>query len=300
MRDYLSETLYSPCGKGCRSPALNDASVGYWSDKEQPGHSALGRAVAVLLLVVLVFPAIFGPTLAPHDPVKGELAVRLQPPAFAGGSGDHILGTDTLGRDILSRVLHGYRTALVAAFCSVAVAIMVGAILAIVVAHCPGTMRATIEGIVSGYSAVPALGLGLALLISFGHSSTAFLLVGSVMWPVYFYRIKSEVLSSPGTLGLSVSSVRPVMSLATLHLGFVILLSTTITASGSGFYSVGPALPIPELGSMIADGRQVLLRGLLLRGWWVALWPGVSILLAVLGFNLLGYWLADRHQTRWG
>ena len=275
----------------------NDASAGYWSDKEQSGHSTPGRAAAVLLLVVLVFPAIFGPTLAPHDPVRGELAVRLQPPAFAGGSGDHILGTDELGRDILSRVLHGYRTAFAVAFFSVAVAVMVGGILAIVVANCPGMVRATIGGIVSGYSAIPALGLGLALLISFSHSSTAFLLVGSVMWPVYFYRIKSEVLSSPGTLGLSVSSVRPVMSLAALHIGFVILLSTTIMASGAGFYGVGPAPPSPELGSMIADGRQVLFSG---SGWWVALWPGVSILLAVLGFNLLGYWLADRHQTRWG
>ncbi len=248
----LVRDLYLAVRQGSGTPVAgptSEAKAGSSSALERRRHSPLGRATAIILLVVLVLPAIFGPTLAPpHDPVKGGLPARLLPPAFAGGSGDHVLGTDRLGRDILSRVLHGYRIAFTVAFFSVLVAVAVGAILAIAVTNCPGTVRSAIGNLVSGYAAIPALGLGLALLISFVPNSAVFFLVGSVMWPIYFYRINGDVRSSRGRLGLSASSVRPVMALAALHFGFVVLLSTTIMGSGVGVYGVGPARPSPEMG----------------------------------------------------
>ena len=258
-----------------------------------------------LLLVVLVIPALFAPLIAPYDPLAAPEGIRgrLQPPVFAGGSWDHVLGTDKAGRDVLSRVLHGSRVSIVISLIGIGIAGSIGITLGLIAGYYGGLVDAAIMRLVDTSLSIPPVLLALALATALEPSfRTVILVVGALLWSIYCRQVRGDTLavreqdyiararvSGAGGVRIMVKHILPnitntIIVLATLQVGFVILLE-----AGLSFLGVGLSRPTPAWGLMVADGRE-----LIVRAWWVALFPGLAILFTVFGFNLLGDWLRDR------
>ena len=257
----------------------------------------------VILLCVLVIPAIFAPYLAPHDPLEGYLAKRLKPPAWvAGGSWQHPLGTDPLGRDQLSRLIYGARVSLSVSLVAIVVGGMIGTVLGLVAGYFGGWTDALIMRVVDIAFSLPTILLALVLAVIIGPSfNTVIVVVASILWARYARQVRGEVLSvkqrdfiaQARLVGCSdfrtiFSHVLPnvantLIVLATLQVGYVILLEGTLS-----FLGVGIPPPTPAWGLMVATGRS-----LIVSAWWVSFFPGLAILLTVLTLNLIGDWLRD-------
>ena len=269
----------------------------------------LPKFPTVLLLLVLVIPAIFADVIAPYDPLEapGGIRGRFQPPVFAGGSWDHVLGTDKAGRDILSRVLHGSRISILISIIGIAIAGTVGVTLGLVAGYYGGRIDAIIMRLVDTSFSIPPVLLALALATAIEPSfRTVIIVVGALLWSIYCRQVRGDTLSvrtqdyiararvsGASDIRIMLRHVLPnitntLIVLATLQVGFVILLE-----AGLSFLGVGLSRPTPAWGLMVADGREVIIRA-----WWVALWPGMAIMLTVFGFNLLGDWLRDRLDPR--
>ena len=269
-------------------------------------------SVAVLLFV-LVIPAAFAPWIAPHDPVVGSLSNRLVPPFWVDAEGEgifakpagrleHVLGTDKQGRDILSRMIYGARISLAVAGISILLAGTLGTTLGLMAGYFGGNIDHLIMRLVDICIAIPAILFALVLAVVLGPSfQTVIIVIVSIFWSRYARLIRGE------TLGLKTQDfiarakvagasnarilrkyifpnvVNTIIVLATLEVGQVILLEATLSFLGAGL-----PRPTPAWGLMIANGRE-----LLVTAWWVAVWPGVAILLAVLSMNLFGDWLRD-------
>ena len=259
----------------------------------------------LLLLIVLVIPAIFAPLIAPYDPLDAPSGIRgrLQPPVFAGGTWDHILGTDKAGRDVLSRVIYGSRVSIVISIIGIGIAGSVGITLGLISGYYGGIVDATIMRLVDTSLSIPPVLLALALATALDPSfTTVILVVGCLLWSIYCRQVRGDTLavreqdyiararvSGASSVRIMVKHILPnitntVIVLVTLQVGFVILLE-----AGLSFLGVGLSRPTPAWGLMVADGRE-----LIVRAWWVALFPGLAILFTVFGFNLLGDWLRDR------
>ena len=269
----------------------------------------LPKFPTLLLLLVLVIPAIFADVIAPYDPLEapGGIRGRFQPPVFAGGSWDHVLGTDKAGRDILSRVLHGSRISIMISLIGIAIAGTVGITLGLIAGYYGGKIDAVIMRLVDTSFSIPPVLLALALATAIEPSfRTVIIVVGALLWSIYCRQVRGDALSvrvqdyiararvaGASDIRIMARHVLPnitntVIVLATLQVGFVILLE-----AGLSFLGVGLSRPTPAWGLMVADGREVIIRA-----WWVALWPGLAIMLTVFGFNLLGDWLRDRLDPR--
>ena len=259
----------------------------------------------LLLLIVLVIPAIFAPLIAPYDPLDAPSGIRgrLQPPVFAGGTWDHVLGTDKAGRDVLSRVIYGSRVSIVISIIGIGIAGSIGITLGLISGYYGGIVDATIMRLVDTSLSIPPVLLALALATALDPSfTTVILVVGCLLWSIYCRQVRGDTLavreqdyiararvSGASSLRIMVKHILPnitntVIVLVTLQVGFVILLE-----AGLSFLGVGLSRPTPAWGLMVADGRE-----LIVRAWWVALFPGLAILFTVFGFNLLGDWLRDR------
>ena len=258
-----------------------------------------------LLLIVLVIPAIFAEVVAPYDPLEapGGIRARLQPPVFAGGSWDHVLGTDKTGRDMLSRVLYGSRISITISVIGIAIAGSIGITLGIISGYFGGKVDAVIMRLVDVSLSIPPVLLALSLATALSPSfKTVIIVVGALLWSIYCRQVRGDTLavrqqdyiararvSGAGHIRIMTKHILPnitntLIVLATLQVGLVILLE-----AGLSFLGVGLSRPTPAWGLMVADGREIIIRA-----WWVALWPGLAILLTVFGFNLLGDWLRDR------
>ena len=269
----------------------------------------LPKFPTILLLLVLVIPAIFADVIAPYDPLEapGGIRARFQPPVFAGGSWDHVLGTDKTGRDILSRVLHGSRISIMISIIGIAIAGTVGVTLGLIAGYYGGRIDAIIMRLVDTSFSIPPVLLALALATAIEPSfRTVIIVVGALLWSIYCRQVRGDTLSvrtqdyiarakvsGASDIRIMLRHVLPnitntLIVLATLQVGFVILLE-----AGLSFLGVGLSRPTPAWGLMVADGREVIIRA-----WWVALWPGLAIMLTVFGFNLLGDWLRDRLDPR--
>ncbi len=267
----------------------------------------------IVLLFVLVIPAAFAPWIAPHDPVVGKLSNRLVPPfwveaegegifAKPGGRLEHILGTDKQGRDILSRMIYGARISLAVAAISIVLAGALGTTLGLIAGYFGGNIDHLIMRLVDICIAIPAILFALVLAVVLGPSfQTVIIVIVSIFWSRYARLVRGETLSlktqdfvaRAKVAGASNARilrrhifpnvVNTIIVLATLEVGQVILLEATLSFLGAGL-----PRPTPAWGLMIANGRE-----LLVTAWWVAVWPGVAILLAVLSMNLFGDWLRD-------
>ena len=266
-----------------------------------------------ILLIVLVIPALFANWVAPHDPVVGKLSNRLVPPfwveaegegifAKPGGRMEHILGTDKQGRDILSRMIYGARISLAVAAISILLAGTVGTTLGLMAGYYGGNIDHLIMRLVDICISIPAILFALVLAVVLGPSfQTVIIVIVSIFWSRYARLVRGETLSLKNrdfvarakVAGASNARIirkhifpnviNTIIVLATLEVGQVILLEATLSFLGAGI-----PRPNPAWGLMIANGRE-----LLVTAWWVAVWPGVAILLSVLSMNLFGDWLRD-------
>lgn len=257
------------------------------------------------ILVIMVVVAIFAPLLAPHDPQFGSLAVRFRPPVWiTGGGWDHILGTDHLGRDVLSRLIFGARVSLVVGFTAVIFAGVVGTILGILSGYLGGWVDQVVMRIVDTWLALPALTFAIFLAAIVGPSEMNIVIIlGAVYWTRYARVVRGEVLSlkerefvrlaivagcSRWTIMMRhvlPNVVNSAIVLATLMLGVVIVAEASLS-----FLGVGVPPPKPAWGVMLSDGKQ----GLMVGHWWLTVMPGTCIALLVLAANLLGDWLRVR------
>jgi len=258
--------------------------------------------IPVLILVGLAFVAVFADVLAPHDPEVGRLAARFRPPFWqAGGSLEYLLGTDHLGRDVLSRLIFGARVSMVVGFTAVIVAGTVGTGLGIVSGYLGGWVDQVIMRVTDTWLALPALTFAIFLAAIVGPSEMNIVIIlGAVYWTRYARVIRGEVLSlkerefvrlaivagcSKGTImrrHILPNVINSAIVLGTLMLGVVI-----VTEAALSFLGVGVPPPKPAWGLMLADGK----KGLMVGYWWLTVLPGTCIVLMVLSANLLGDWL---------
>jgi peptide/nickel transport system permease protein len=260
-------------------------------------------AIAVLILLVLVFTALFAPFLAPFDPKVGSLGDRLKPPCWQnGGSSAHILGTDLLGRDVLSRLIYGARISLAVCVLAIVVAGCIGSLLGIISGYLGGWVDTIIMRVVDLALSLPIILLALLFGVLFGPSfSNIILIISLVLWSQYARMARGETLRIKGrdyvdlarTAGCSDPSIMlrhilpnvagSLIILATLQVGTVIIIESSLS-----FLGVGIPPPTPSWGSMIAEGRSYVVSA-----WWLCMIPGLAILFTVLSVNVLGDTLTE-------
>ena len=266
----------------------------------------LGRypvASILILMIVLIIPALFAELIAPHDPYQSHLRNRLQPPVFWGGTWEFVLGTDRLGRDILSRIMHGARYALAISLVGIFLGAVLGTFLGLLAGYLRGWTDTIIMRLVDISFALPSVLLALALAAVYGPSFQAVILVVVfVLWASFARQVRGATLGLRerdfvararivgGGHGrilfrhILPNVVNTVVVMATLQIGVVVLLEATLS-----FFGIGIPRPTPAWGLLVADGRQ-----LVVSAWWISFFPGMAILFTVLSINLLGDWLRDR------
>jgi peptide/nickel transport system permease protein len=260
-----------------------------------------------VLMTVLVIPAIFGHLLAPHDPVAVNPVNRLKPPVFAGGSWDYPLGTDTLGRDVLSRMLYGARVSFFVSLSALSVAMVIGAATGLVSGYFGSWVDHALMRLVDIKISLPDILVALVLVAIVGPSVfIALVIVILFTWSIFARVTRAQVLvlreldfvslakiAGAGRLWIIRRHILPnvmntLVVVASLTIGIVILLEATLS-----FLGVGIPRPTPAWGVMVADGRDYIARA-----WWLSTFPGLAIVLVVLAFNFLGDWLRDRLDPR--
>ena len=272
-----------------------------------PARFSLVRArdfplVPVLIILTIALVAIFADFLAPHNPEIGSLGARFKPPFWvAGGSMKYPLGTDQLGRDMLSRLIFGARVSMVVGFTAVIFAGVVGTALGIISGYMGGWVDQAIMRITDAWLALPALTFAIFLAAIAGPSEMNIVIIlALVYWTRYARVVRGEVLSlkerefvrlaivagcSKWTImrkHILPNVVNSAIVLASLMLGVVIVAEASLS-----FLGVGVPPPKPAWGLMLADGKQ----GLMVGYWWLTVLPGLCIMLMVLSANLLGDWL---------
>lgn len=259
--------------------------------------------IGIALLLLVVTCALLAPVLAPYDPLEQSLATRLQPPAWMrGGDSRHPLGTDHLGRDILSRIIYGARVSLLVAIVAVAVSGTLGTLLGLAAGYWRGKIDTLIMLLADVQLAFPFILLALAVMSVLGAGlRNVVLVLGITGWVAYGRLIRAEVLSlrakeyieavralgqKDGKIILRhiLPNVMPsVIVMASLRIANMIIAEASLT-----FMGLGVEPHIPTWGSMLADGR-----GYITSAWWLATFPGLAIMLTVVGVNLVGDWLRD-------
>jgi peptide/nickel transport system permease protein len=258
--------------------------------------------IPTLILLTIAFVAVFANFLAPHNPELGHLTARFKPPFWeAKGSYQYLLGTDQLGRDVLSRLIYGARISMVVSIFAVAVAGVIGTTLGIVAGYIGGWADQIIMRLTDTWLALPALTFAIFLAAIVGPSMwNIVIILGLTYWTRYARVIRGEVLSlrerefvrlavvagcSKWTIMLRhilPNVINTAIVLATLMIGVVIIAEATLS-----FLGVGVPPPQPAWGLMLSDGKQ----GLMVGYWWLTVFPGLCIMLMVLSSNLIGDWL---------
>lgn len=263
--------------------------------------------VAILLILILL--SIFANNIAPYHPIRDADFTRVRNPPFwmEGGSTDFLLGTDQVGRDVWSRLLHGGRVSLVVAAFSVTCGMLVGTTLGLASGFIGGIVDEIIMRLVDAWIALPFIMLALVIKIVLGSSLTImFLVLALIAWVGYVRPVRGEVLSLRERDYVSAAKIAgasrfrvafrhilpgltsTIIVLSTLQAGGIVLTEATLSYLG-----VGIPQPTPTWGNMISDGRDWLDTA-----WWISTMPGIAIFLLVLSLNFLGDWLRDRWDPR--
>lgn len=262
-----------------------------------------GGMLGFILFILIVFTATFAPLIAPHDPLKQNLRVAKQPPAWQeGGSWDNPLGTDTLGRDMLSRIIFGTRVSLTVGFFGVLIAGTLGMVAGLVSGYLGGRVDSVIMGVVNVFLAIPYLVFVVVVAAILGRSLINVILIFGITDSPIFARVtRGEVLriresgyvesatsAGAGTARILFDHILPnligpLITLATFEMSAMIFYEAGLSFLG---LSVPPS--VPSWGNMLQVGRQYLTIYP-----WIATWPGVAIAITALAFNLLGDWLRD-------
>jgi len=268
---------------------------------------AIARA-ALAILAVVALAAVAAPWVAPHSPLKQEIRQRLTPPAWLpGGSAAHLLGTDQLGRDLLSRLIFGARISLLVAVLAVGLAGTVGTGLGLVAGFYGGWADRALSRLADIQLAFPLTLLVITLIAMLGPSLTNLVVaLGVGGWAAYFRMTRAQVLSlreaeyvlAARCLGVPdrliairhvlPNAVAPLIVLASFSMAQVIILESALS-----FLGLGVQPPTPTWGGMLADSRDYLAIA-----WWLAAFPGLALMLTVLAINVVGDWLRDALDPR--
>jgi peptide/nickel transport system permease protein len=258
---------------------------------------------SLTIIAVFVLVAVFASVLSPADPAEQSLGQRFTPPVWdQKGTWAHALGTDRLGRDMLSRIIWGARVSLTAGVLTVLLASAFGAAVGLVAGYYGGRVDAILMRATDATMSFPVILLALILAVTAGPSFVNVVIaIAVILWARYARVIRGQVLTlmeldfitqariagaSAGRIivrHLLPNTLNTLVVLITLQIGYVIIVEASLSFLGAG---IPP--PTPAWGSMIAEGRDFITRA-----WWVSFLPGLAILLVVLAFNLLGDWLRD-------
>jgi peptide/nickel transport system permease protein len=258
----------------------------------------------LLVVGLLVFCAILAPLLSPHSPIEGSLGKRLIPPlGMEGSSVEHVLGTDRLGRDTLSRLIYGAQISLAVSLVGILLTGMVGTAIGLLAGFWGAWVDTICMRLVDISLSLPGILMAVLLSVVFKPSFTnVVIVVIFLLWPSYARLVRGETLSLKqqefvalarvaGCSSLTIMcrhllpNLAPsILVLATLQVGFVIVLEASLS-----FIGVGIPPPTPSWGVMVADGR-----GLIEQAWWISILPGLAILVTVISLNILGDWVRDR------
>src|SRR5215813_13304713 len=293
-RESLGYTGAAPTSDGARAWrrfALNPAAL-----------------AGMLILLVVVSAALAAPWVAPHDPAKQSLLRRFTPPVWqAGGNPTYPLGTDQVGRDVLSRIIHGARISLLVGVCAVMVSLVVGVTAGLVSGFLGGKVDSVIGTVVDVNLSFPQILLALAFVAALGPSLVTIIVVlGLTGWERYARVVRAEVMAlrekefveaaraiGVGRLRIIVRHVLPntvssIVVMSTLQVAQAILAEAALS-----FLGVGSGNAYPTWGQMISLGRDFVTVA-----WWLATLPGLAILLTVLAINLVGDRLRDALDPR--
>jgi dipeptide transport system permease protein len=258
-----------------------------------------GMAIVLGLLVV----ALVAPWLAPHMPFQTNSGAFLKPPSWqAGGSAEYLLGTDAIGRDILSRLIYGARLSLSIGLAVVLISLAAGIALGLIAGFARGIVEIAIMRLMDIILTLPSLLLAIVIVAILGPGLiNAMLAVAVVVLPHYVRITRAAVIaevskdyvtaarvSGAGTLRLMLSEVLPNCAAPLIVQASLGVSTAILDAAALGFLGLGAQPPSPEWGTMLADAREFVLRA-----WWVVTFPGLAILVAVLAFNLMGDGLRD-------
>jgi peptide/nickel transport system permease protein len=270
----------------------------------------LSPALPFLILALFVFAAVAAPFLTPHDPVRNDLINSLRPPAWtADGTSEYLLGTDSFGRDVFTRLLYGARVSLLVVIFSLLIAVVLGSGVGILAGYVGGRLDSILMRFVDVMLALPSLLVALVVAVALGPSfRNLVLILGLLIWPNIARLIRGETLAMKGHdfVGYSRAIGVPRRAILARHILPnvlpTLLVATTLevanvilTEASLSFLGVGLPPPAPSWGVMVDDGRA-----LIATGWWISLFSGLAITVTVLAFNSLGDWLRDRldPQTR--
>jgi dipeptide transport system permease protein len=285
------------------SGAKTAAPPGPWREFWTAFSANRGAVIGLVTIVALLLVALFAPWIAPHAPNETNSAVFLKPPAWQqGGSMSYLLGTDAIGRDILSRLMFGARLSLSIGVAVVALSVVVGVVLGLVAGFFRGVLEIAIMRLMDIVLTLPSLLLAIVIVAILGPGLVnAMLAVAIVVLPHYVRITRAAVIaevsrdyvtaarvSGAGTLRLMFSEVLPNCAAPLIVQASLGISTAILDAAALGFLGLGAQPPSPEWGTMLADAREFVLRA-----WWVVTFPGLAILAAVLAFNLLGDGLRD-------
>jgi peptide/nickel transport system permease protein len=258
---------------------------------------------SLLVLLAVGLSAIFAPLLAPHDPLAQNLLERNMPPFWLeGGSTAHLLGTDALGRDLLSRIIYGARISMIVGVATVVIQTGLGVTIGLIAGYRRGWVDTIFMRIADVWLAIPFLVLAIAVAVLFGPGlMNTVLVLGLVGWVTYARVVRAEVLSvrerefvlAARTMGVKAmptiwrhilpNVMASILVVATLQVSRMIIAEASLS-----FLGLGIQPPEAAWGSMIADGRDRLSQQ-----WWLATMPGIALLMTTLAINLLGDTLRD-------
>ena len=290
----------------CAEPATGGAvAEPLGVEDARPRASLRGRRPLFSLTIIAVFVlvAVLAEVLSPGDPAEQSLGLRFTPPVWdEKGTWAHVLGTDGLGRDMLSRIIWGARVSLTAGVLTALLASAFGAAVGLVAGYYGGRVDAILMRITDATMSFPVILLALILAVTVGPSFVNVVIaIAVILWARYARVMRGQVLTlmeldfitQSRIAGASAwriivrhllpNTLNTLVVLITLQIGYVIIVEASLSFLGAG---IPP--PTPAWGSMIAEGRDFITRA-----WWVSGLPGVAILLVVLAFNLLGDWLRD-------
>jgi len=266
------------------------------------------RHKAVIIIAFAVIAAVFvcallAPVLAPHDPVEQDLAIRLTPPMWSlGGSSRHPLGTDALGRDLLSRIIYGARVSLIVGFAAVAVQGTVGSVLGLCSGYYGGRLDALLMRLADIQLAIPFLALAIAVMSVLGAGlRNVIIVLGVSGWVIYGRVVRGEVLSvrereyveatralGSGSARIMFRHILPNVSSSLLVISTLEIARMIIAEASLSYLGLGVHPPTPTWGGMVADGRNWIMTS-----WWISTLPGAAIFVTVLSVNIMGDFLRD-------
>ncbi len=305
ISDSLPEDTYRP-------PTGRFWGFEYIPAERQLLHSFLGNRLvlgALTMLLLLIFMAIFAAWVAPVDPLEQTLKARLKPPIWEErGMSPYYLGTDRLGRDVLSNIIFGLRISLLVGFFSVSISMLIGLTLGLTAGYKRGFWETLIMRAVDVQLSLPLIMIALCFMVIFGQGLGKMIIVLAITgWAEYARTVRGTVLSirekeyveaahalgfGPWTIMvkyLLINSITPVLVLSAVQVPRVIILEATLS-----FLGLGVPVTTPSIGLAIARGYQVLFSG----SWWASIFPGLALMLLVACINIVADWLRDALEPR--